>query len=244
MIFFITGGSRGVGKALVQAAVEAGHAVAFTYVQASAHAAEVEAHARARGRTCHAYPLDVRDPAAVETVGERVLEDFGSVDVVVSNAGIARDGLAISMSDEDWHSVIDTNLSGAFYVARQFLPTLLAARRGRLIFISSIARYGITGGINYAASKAGLLGLSSTLAREYGKRGITSNVIVPGLFQTELIEGEQAEAKRAFWTTHCPLQRLGRLEELCAAVLFLASAAASFVNGHALSVTGGQEWGP
>lgn len=244
MIFFITGGSRGVGRALVQAALAANHDVAFTYVRAREQAAEVEALGVLHGRKCRAYQLDVCDSAAVEAVGEQVLEDFGTVDVVVSNAGIARDALAISMSDEDWHAVIETNLSGAFYVARQFLPTLLAAQRGRLIFISSIAHRGLTGGINYAASKAGLLGLSASLAREYGSRGITSNVVVPGLFDTDILDGELATTTRALWKTRCPLQRVGKLEELAAAVLFLASDGASYVNGHALSVTGGQEWAP
>jgi len=242
MIFFVTGGSRGVGEAIVDAAAAAGHDVAFTYVHAAERAAAVEARARAMGRRCHAYQLDVRDSTAVEAVGEEVLSDFGTVEVVVANAGIARDGLAVSMSDEDWHRVIDTNLSGAFYVARQFLPTFLAARRGRLVFISSIACNGVTGGINYAASKAGLLGLSATLAREYGGRGITSNVVVPGLFETDLVAGN--DAKRRFWSEHCPVGRPGRVDELATTVLFLASDGASYVNGHALCVTGGQEWGP
>src|SRR5581483_6363918 len=124
--------------------------------------------------------------AAVEEVGDRVLSDFGDVHVVIPNAGTNINGLAANFSDEDWHTVIETNLSGSFWVARHFLPTMVANKFGRLIFVSSLGAGGVTGQAAYAASKAGLYGLAKALAKEYGRRGITSNVVVPGFCDTDM----------------------------------------------------------
>jgi NAD(P)-dependent dehydrogenase (short-subunit alcohol dehydrogenase family) len=152
------------------------------------------------------------------------------------------------MSDEDWRLVLDTNLSGSFFVARSFLPTFLAHGRGRFIFISSIAAGGLSGQANYAASKAGLSGLSGALAKEYGRKGITSNVIVPGFFETDMTRETMSAQQKSFWLQFCPLGRMGHLGErgaggeIAGMVLFLASAEAAFVNGQAISVTGGLDW--
>jgi len=150
----------------------------------------------------------------------------------------------VSMSDEEWRTVIDTNLTGAFYVCRQFLPTFLGGGFGRIILISSIGAHGVSGQANYAASKAGLLGLSAALAKEYGRKGITSNVVVAGFFDTDMTREGMSEANRSFWLKYCPVGRVGELGEVSKAVLFLASDAASFINGQTLGVTGGLDWAP
>ncbi len=246
MVFFVTGGSRGVGAGIVRALVGAGHAVAFTYnrSRAEAEALVAELAAASPAVRCEAFQLDVRVPADVEQVGDAVLERFGAVDVVVCNAGINRDGLAAYMRDDDWREVIDTNLSGSFYVARQFLPELLQRRRGRLIFISSIAQWGISGQVNYAASKGGLVGLSAALAKEYGRRGITSNVLVLGVMDTGMATASLSDDYASFVERFTPVGRRGTVDDVAGAVLFLASDAASFVTGQELGVNGGATWGP
>ncbi len=246
MIFFVTGGSRGIGAAIVKDAVKAGHDVAFTYRSAEAEANAVRDEARKLNTSARvlAFPLDVKDSAAVERVGDAVLDELGKVDVVVANAGININGLAANLPDEDWREVIDTNLSGSFYCARQFLPQMVKNRFGRLVFVSSMGWTGVSGQVAYAASKAGLLGLSSTLSKEYGKRGITSNVIVPGFFETDMTSKDMSASNRTFWLEYCPLGRLGNLDELSELVLFLASKGGGFINGEAIHVTGGLDWAP
>lgn len=246
MVFFVTGGSRGIGEAIVLEAIREGHDVAFTYLARQEQAQEVVERARRlrpEGR-CRAYQLDVRDSAAVEKVSDQVLEEFDTVHAVVANAGVNVNNLAVSMSDEEWTTVIDTNLTGAFYVCRQFLPTFLGNGFGRIILISSIGAHGVSGQANYAASKAGLLGLSAALAKEYGRKGITSNVVIPGFFDTDMTREGMSESNRSFWLQYCPVGRVGDLGEVSKVVMFLASAAASFVNGQALGVTGGLDWAP
>lgn len=246
MIYFITGGSRGIGEAIVLEALQQGHDVAFTYRTNREAANEVQKRGAdlAPDRTCKHYQLDVRSSAAVEEVADRVLEDFETMDVVVANAGIAINGLAANMPDEEWQEVIDTNLTGAFYVCRQFLPTLISKRFGRIILVSSMGRNGVSGQAAYAASKAGLIGLGRTLAKEYGRRGITTNTIVPGFIETDMTVNRMSEENRKFWLQYCPLQRLGDLSEVSKVVCFLASDGAGFINGHALDITGGLEWAP
>jgi NAD(P)-dependent dehydrogenase (short-subunit alcohol dehydrogenase family) len=246
VIFFVTGGSRGIGAGIVLAAVREGHDVAFTYREQKAAADDVVAAAREidPAREVRAYALDVRDSSAVDEVGDRVVEDFGTVEVVVANAGVNHNGLVASMSDEDWHAVIDTNLTGTFYVCRQFLPTFLANGFGRFVLMSSLGNSGVSGQAGYAASKAGLLGLSATLAKEYGRRGITSNVVSPGFFDTEMTQAGMSADNREFWLRYCPAGRVGQVSEVAGVVLFLASEAAAFTNGQAIAVNGGLDWAP
>lgn len=246
MIFFVTGGSRGIGAEVVREAARAGHDVAFTYVQAEAAADDVARQCQelAPGGRFRPYQLDVSRSAEVEAVGDRVLEDFGSVDVVVANAGINLNNLVVSMSDDEWRQVIDTNLSGSFYVVRQFLPTFLGQRFGRIILMASLGTTGVSGQANYCASKAGLLGLSAALSKEYGKKGITSNVVSPGFFETDMTKDGMSEGNRAFWLKHCPLGRLGELPEIAKLVVFLASPGAGYINGQELRVDGGLGWAP
>ena len=246
MKFFVSGGSRGLGAAIVVEAARRGHDVAFTYARDEAAAIAVakrctEVRPAGAYRT---YQLDVRRSAEVESVGDRVLDDFDSIDVVVANAGINHNNLLVSMSDEEWASVLETNLSGAFYVVRHFLPTFLANRFGRIVLISSLGATGVSGQANYCASKAGLLGLSATLAKEYGRRGITSNVISPGFFDTDMTRDGMSAANREFWMQYCPLGRLGELPEIAELVAFLVSPGAGYINGQEICVNGGLGWAP
>jgi NAD(P)-dependent dehydrogenase (short-subunit alcohol dehydrogenase family) len=166
------------------------------------------------------------------------------MDVVVPNAGVNMNNLAANMSDEEWHTVLATNLTGAFYVVRHFLPTMVGNRFGRIVFMSSLGAGGVSGQANYSASKAGLLGLSSALAKEYGRKGITSNAILAGFFDTDMTREYMSASNRSFWLQYCPQGRIGGVEEVAKVVTFLASDGASFINGQALPVNGGLDWAP
>jgi NAD(P)-dependent dehydrogenase (short-subunit alcohol dehydrogenase family) len=244
MTLFVTGGSRGLGRGIVQAALARGERVAFTYRHDHDAAESLLAWsaAEAPGVRCRAYPLDVRDSSAVDQVAEQVLSDFDTVRAVVSNAGILRNGLAATMSDQDWSAVLETNLTGSFFVARAFLPAFLSRHAGRFVFMGSIAQHGMSGQANYCASKAGLVGLAKALAKEYGRKNITANVVVPGFFDTDMTRKEMNDDRKRFWTTYCPVGRMGGLDEIAAVVLFLASDDASYINGQELPVTGGLDW--
>ena len=246
MIYLVTGGSRGLGAAIVLEAVAQGHDVAFTYLNSEEAAARVarDAVAQRPDALCRAYRMDVRDPAEVEQVGDRILTDFDRVDVVVNNAGITRDNIAAYMSDEEWQDVIATNLSGPFYVCRHFIPSMLIHKFGRIINISSTGARGVSGQVNYAASKAGLYGLTRTLAKELGARNITANLVVPGLIDSEMAKEAASASNREMWLTYCPAQRLGRASEVVAAVLFLGSEAAGYTNGESIRVDGGLDYAP
>jgi len=243
--FFITGGSRGLGAALVLRAVAASHEVAFTYRSNEASALAVVAEARALVPDCHVqcYALDVRFADQVEAVGDRVVDDFETVDVVVNNAGVSRPNLAVTMSDEEWDEVLATNLTGAFYVCRTFLPILMSNDGGRIINVSSIVAQGMSGMVNYAAAKAGLIGLTKTLAKEYGRKKITANVLLPGHFDTDM---QMSDRMQSFWRDFAPVPkgRAGQRDELADLILFLSSPAAAFINGETIHMTGGLDWTP
>ena len=244
MKIFITGGSRGIGYTTMMMALERGHDVAFTYNNPATDVQKIldEAKRIAPNSMCKGYQLNVRNVDDVVRVTDAVLDDFDSIDTVINNAAINRNNLAFHMSDEEWHDVIDTNLNGAFYIIRQFLPVFLANRKGRFVSISSIAKDGISGQANYSASKAGLIGLSGTIAKEYGIKGITSNVVVPGMFETDMVKENLSDQLRGFWVQHCPAKRLGLLEEVAEVILFIGSDAASYVNGQTIEVNGGLDW--
>jgi NAD(P)-dependent dehydrogenase (short-subunit alcohol dehydrogenase family) len=243
-VLFLTGGSRGIGAGIVRAAAAQGYDVAFTYREREDAATGVAAAAieASPGGRCRAYRLDVREADAVERVTDQVLDDFGTVHVVVLNAAVTHAGLAFSTTDETWREVLDTNLTGAFFVARQFLSPFLANGFGRFIFMSSVAARGMAGDAAYCASKAGLLGLSGALAREYGRKGITSNALLLSFFETDMTMRDLSRQNREFYERHSPVGRIGRVPEVAAAVLFLAGDDASFVNGQEIGVTGGLDW--
>lgn len=246
MRFVVTGGSRGIGAGIVAKAVEAGHDVAFTYVQNGAAAERVieAAYSISPKCRCMATCLDVRDSAAVDAFSTKVIDEFGTVDVVVSNAGVNRNAPLMSMSDEEWNDVLAVNLTGAFHVARAFLPAMLEKRFGRFVFLSSLSSDGLSGQANYAATKSGLLGLSRTIAKEYGKRGITSNVVAPGLIDTDLSRENMSEAHARFWEENSTLRRVGTASEVASAVMFFAQPDAAYINGTCLPVTSALDWVP
>lgn len=240
MVFFVTGGSRGIGAGIVLQAIREGHEVAFTYRTNEERARQVVEQARAiapAGRA-RAWKLDVTSSAEVEQVANAVLDEFDTVDVVVANAGINMNNLVVSMTDEQWHAVIQTNLTGAFYVARQFLPTMLGNRFGRIIFMSSLGAGGVTGQANYAASKAGLIGLTKSVAKELASRNIVCNAVAPGFIQTDMTDAMTPEA-RAELQGQIPLERLGAPGDVAQAVAFLASDMAAYMTGQVLVVDGG-----
>lgn len=242
---FITGGSRGIGAAVVRAAARSGWNIGFSYASRESSAREVASEARAAGAKVEYWRLDVRDSAATDAVADKMIEQFGHVDAVICNAGINHNGLAYSTEDADWRNVIDTNLTGSFHVCRAFLAELVAARAGTILMMSSITARGASGQAAYAASKAGLQGLAQTLAKEYGPKGVTTNVVVPGYFDTDMTRGDaMADELRDFAVNYCPLRRLGRLEELAETILFLCSRRAGFINGATIPVTGGLGWAP
>lgn len=246
MNFFVTGGSRGIGEAVVLEAAQEGHNVAFTYLEQADKAAAVQQRTQEASPQTRikAYQMDIRDSASVDAVGDKVLSDFERVDVAICNAGVNLLNLLVRTSDEEWDDVIRTNLTGAFYVARYFLPSMMTQRFGRLILISSLGYTGITGQAGYCASKAGLHGLASSIAKEYGRRGITANVVVPGVFDTDMSREGLSPINQDYWKQYCPLGRTGKLSELSRVITFLASDGAAFINGQAIPVNGGLDWAP
>lgn len=245
MRIFITGGSRGIGAGLVKHCVAAGHDVAFTYRTARDQAESVVREARELSpeRKCQSWQLDVSDAHQVEQVCDLVIESFDKIDAVINNAGIVRIGMAATMPDKDWDDVIATNLSGAFYVSRHFLSEFLINGRGRFIHISSVARVGLRGQISYCASKAGLDGLSTALAKEYGRKNITSNVLSLGIFDTDMSREAMSDSLTEFWNEFSPVGRIGQISEIADAALYLISDKGGFINGQTINLTGGMDWG-
>lgn len=246
MKILVTGGSRGIGRAIALRFAKEGASVALTYRSDEQGAAETVALARELAgddAQVEAFQLDVCDSQAVDTTIEEVIAALDGLDVVVNNAGIMNNQAAAMMSDEAWQQVIDTNLTGPFYVSRAVLTHFMFQRFGRIVNISSIAQDGASGQANYAASKAGLVGLTRSLAREYGPRGITANVVVPGLIETEMID-DVDERLVDHWQKFCPTQRLGTVDDVADAVWYLSRKEASFVNGAVLNVSGGLDVAP
>jgi 3-oxoacyl-[acyl-carrier protein] reductase len=188
---------------------------------------------------CLDVRCDITDPAAVEAAFAEVEAAHGPVEVLVANAGITADGLLVRMSDDDWASVIDTNLTGSFRLAKRAVSKMMRARRGRIIFISSVVGLlGSGGQVNYAASKAGLVGMARSIAREYGSRGITANVVAPGFVETDMTDTLSDELK-AQYKAQVPLGRYASTDEIASAVTWLASDGAAYITGAVIPVDGG-----
>ena len=223
----VTGGSRGIGLAIATAFREAGDQVAVTYNTS-------EPPPGFLGVKC-----DITDQAQVDAAFETIQDQQGPVEVLVANAGITRDTLLLRMSDEDWDAVVDTNLTGSFRVARRAAKGMLRLRKGRIVFISSVVGLlGSPGQVNYAASKSGLIGMSRSIARELGSRGITANVVAPGFVETDMTAVLPEEIQKQY-LSQIPLGRFGLTEEIAKAVRWLASDEAGYITGAVIPVDGG-----
>jgi 3-oxoacyl-[acyl-carrier protein] reductase len=223
----VTGGNRGIGRAIAEAFVANGDQVAVTTRSGGAPEGTLDVR------------CDVTDPAAVEAAFAEIEAAHGPVEVLVANAGITADTLVLRMSEDDWARVIDTNLSGSFRLAKRAAKGMLRLRRGRIIFISSVVGLlGSAGQVNYAASKAGLVGMARSLARELGSRSITANVVAPGFVETDMTAALTDE-QRAAIKTQVPLQRYATPDEVASAVTWLAGPGAAYVTGAVIPVDGG-----
>jgi 3-oxoacyl-[acyl-carrier protein] reductase len=234
----VTGAGRGIGRAIaLRFAAEGADVVCVS--RTARNSDKVADEVRGTGRKAWAHAVDVTDSKAVAVVAERIVADAGRVDVLVNNAGVTRDGLLMRMSEEDWDVVLNTNLRGAFAFTKAFSRILLKQRAGRIINISSVVGLiGNAGQCNYAASKAGLIGFTKSVARELASRGITANAIAPGFIDTDMTAAMN-EAARAELLKQIPLSSLGKPEDIAEAALFLAGPGGRYITGQVLAVDGG-----
>ena len=236
-VAIVTGASRGIGRAAARRLAAAGAAVVAA--ARGDHADAVAEEIRGAGGRSVAVSADVTDPGRVDAMVRTALDEYGRVDVLVNNAGIVRDQLALRMSAADWDAVVATNLTAAFNCARAVLRPMIRQRGGRIINVGSVVgRMGNPGQANYAASKAGLEGFSRALAREVASRGITVNVVAPGMIDTDMT-AKLGEPAQAAMLAQIPMGRLGTTEDVAGAIGFLASDEAAYVTGHVLAVNGG-----
>ncbi|WP_018231661.1 3-oxoacyl-ACP reductase FabG [Thioalkalivibrio thiocyanodenitrificans] len=237
-IALVSGASRGIGKAIALALARQGATVVGTATSESG-AESITAYLREGGFKGRGMALDVTDADAVDSVIRQITEDVGGITILVNNAGITRDNLMMRMKDEEWDAIIQTNLTAVWRVTRGVLRGMMKARKGRIINVGSVVgSTGNAGQTNYAAAKAGLLGLGKSLAREVGSRGITVNTVAPGFIDTDMTRA-LPDAQRDALLGQIPLGRLGRPEEIASVVAFLASPAAAYVTGETLHVNGG-----
>ena len=240
-VALVTGASRGIGRAIALALAAAGHRVIGTATTTTG--AEQVAQALSQFAGCSGIVLQVNDAAAVDAAVDAVLKQHGGLQVLVNNAGITRDQLAMRMKDDDWDAVLDTNLKSVFRLSRAVMRPMMKQRFGRIINITSVVgASGNAGQANYAAAKAGVAGMSRALARELGSRGITVNSVAPGFIATDMTDA-LPEAQRAALLQQIPLGRLGTADEVAYAVAFLASPAAGYITGTELHVNGGMYMG-
>lgn len=234
----VTGATRGIGQAIAQQLSAAGARVIGTAT--TEEGAERISTALFSGEPAgHGWVLDVTQPPAAQALIDRVLAEFGRIDIVVNNAGITRDNLALRMKDSEWEEVIQANLTGVFRLCRAAIKPMMKARWGRIINITSVVGLsGNPGQMNYAASKAGVAGMSRALAREIASRGITVNCVAPGFIETDMTRALSPEQILAL-QQQIPAQRLGSVDDVAASVVFLASEAAGYITGETLSINGG-----
>jgi 3-oxoacyl-[acyl-carrier protein] reductase len=237
-VALVTGASRGIGRAIAEQLARAGAIVVGT-ATSEAGAQGISTRLGELGARGRGVVFDVRDATAAEGLVENVSKEFGKLSVLVNNAGITRDTLALRMKDDDWATVLDTNLSGVFRLSRAVMRGMMKAKHGRIVNITSVVgASGNAGQANYAAAKAGVVGLTKALAREVGSRGITVNCVAPGFIDTDMTRSLSEQQTQAL-LTQIPLGRLGQAEDIGAAVVFLASRAAAYVTGATLHVNGG-----
>lgn len=235
----VTGGSRGIGKAIVEELAKLGAKVAFVYQSSQAAADAIVADLTAKGQTAVAYQADVKDKAAADAVVQKVIETWGKLDILVNNAGVIRDTLLARMSSEQWHEVIETNLTSVFNFCQAATMPMMGARYGRIVNMSSVAaEFGNKGQSNYAASKGGVEGFTRCFATELAKRGVTVNAVAPGFIETDMTVAVRNAAEDEI-KKRIPVQRLGKPEDIARAVSFLVSEEASYITGQILVVDGG-----
>lgn len=235
----VTGASRGLGRAIAVALGEAGASVAVGFSANADQAAETAARLRAAGAPVIVVQGDVAQPTEAERLVHETVGAFGTIDILVNNAGVNRDTLALRLSEDDWDTVLDTNLKGAFFCAKAALRTMVRRRQGRIINITSVVGLrGNAGQANYAAAKAGMIGLTKALAREVGSRGITVNAIAPGFIDVGMTEA-LSEQQRSAVLGQIPLGRFGAADDVAALAVFLASDAAGYLTGVTIPVDGG-----
>ena len=241
-VAIITGAARGIGEGIALKFAEQGAAVAFTYVSDSSaeKATALEAKIKALGTRCKSYKSNAGDFAQCETFVNDVLKEFGTVDICVNNAGISKDNLLLRMTPEQWNDVIQVNLNGVFYITKQVIKPMMKARSGSIINMSSvIGEMGNAGQTSYAASKAGIIGFTKSVAKELGSRNIRCNAIAPGFVETDMTsylkEGETADKYKA----GIPLGRFATTEDIANTALFLASDMGNYITGQTISVCGG-----
>ncbi len=238
-VALVTGGSRGIGAAVCRELARLGAAVAVNYAGNAAAANQTVEACRALGAPAAAIQADVADPAACEQLVSQVLDQFGRIDILVNNAGITKDNLLLRMSEQDFDQVLDTNLKGAFCCMKAVYRPMMKQKSGRIISISSIVGlHGNAGQANYAASKAGLIGMSKAVAKELAGRGVTVNLVAPGFIDTDMTAA-LPEAARTALLASIPMQKLGTPEDIAHCVAFLASDEAGYITGQVLSVDGG-----
>ncbi len=237
-IAVVTGAGRGIGRSIALRFATAGADV-VCLSRTVENSEKVAAEVRACGRNAWAIAVDVSDAVSVQAAAERILSEAGKVDILVNNAGVTRDGLLMRMSEADWDSVLNTNLRGAFLVTKAFTRSFIKQRSGRIINVASvIGLVGNAGQSNYAASKAGLIGFTKSVAKELGSRGITCNAIAPGFIETDMT-ASLTEAQKEAITKQIPLGSLGRAEDIAEAALYLAGPGGRYVTGQVLAVDGG-----
>ena len=235
----VTGGSRGIGRAIALAMAEEGANVAILYAGNETAAAQTVQEAEAVGVKALSYRCDVSSEQAVKETVDEVLKDFGRVDILVNNAGIVRDGFLLSMKEEAFDDVINTNLKGAFHLIRQLYSHMMRRKSGRIINISSIV--GLNGNAaqaNYAAAKAGIIGLTKSTAKELAARGVTCNAIAPGFIHSDMTDAMPEKARDAI-SSQIPMKRVGQPQDVAALAVFLAGPGASYITGEVIRVDGG-----
>jgi 3-oxoacyl-[acyl-carrier protein] reductase len=237
-VAFVTGASRGIGKACALALADAGARVALAARQKE-KLEEVASGIRSRSGEAYVVELDLASDDSIKSAFALTAKEFGRIDILVNNAGITRDNLALRMKRDDWNVVLETNLTGAFRAIQQVLQGMMRERWGRIINVTSVVgEAGNAGQANYAASKAGLIGLTKSMAQEMASRQITVNAVSPGFIETDMTSGLSNEIKAKVLEA-IPLRRMGKAEDVAAAVRFLASEEAGFITGHVLAVNGG-----
>ena len=238
-VALITGATRGIGYAMAKCFAAEGAEIAFTYVNSVERANQVEQELAELGVKAKGFQSDAASFENANQVVELVVKEFGKIDILVNNAGITKDGLLLRMNEQQWDDVLDTNLKSAFNYVRACAPLMMRQRSGNILSVSSVVGiHGNAGQANYAASKAGLVGFTKSIAKELATRGIRANVIAPGFIMTEMT-GKFDEKMLAEWCKGIPMQRGGDVEEVAKAALFLVSDQSSYITGQVLQVDGG-----